>query len=507
MSACEIIGNTGAEERLTASTHKNESSSTSDMKPLELRWIDASLLMCLWGLVLVCSIISLGVAAPTVFLLIATILIVRNPSNGLLILLLIFYAPAITVGLPNIFTVTASLILVRTVLMNPALLAGLLLRPSRVLLWAGAFVLFLTIQTMFSDNIVLALTYYKKYLEGIVLLGILSISIRSSDDLRRVLSWWAIVAGLTTLVKAIHIYIGDDTVLYRTMETVFANDAFDLEHRIHIRHEGETGRRFLLPGEEPNYTSASLVFPFAMALAFYRSSQGGRKIFWTAIAGLTAVACVGTYSRSGFLAITLIGGLYLLRGNLAQAVVPLGLLGGVFITAVTLIPSLHKRIFGIGGAVQDGATGRFDLWKQAIDIWLESPVFGSGMSSFYDRYHGAVHNSYLQVLAETGLVGFLLYLMVIVAAVRIGRRLHSSVLQALGSRDIELSTMMQAGLIGFCFMISTVTYQDVKLFWLACGAFASLYLVSAETPKENEAIHLETPPEKSPSQRNIGCIP
>lgn len=481
MSACETIGNTGAEERLAASTHKNESSSTSDMKPLELSWIDVSLLMCLWGLVLVCSIISLGVAAPTVFLLIATILIVRNPSNGLLILLLIFYAPAITVGLPNIFTVTASLVLVRTVLMNPASLVGLLLRPSRVLLWAGVFVLFVTIQTMFSDNIMLALTYYKKYLEGIVLLGILSVSIRSSDDLRRVLSWWAIVAGLATLVKAIHIYMGDDTVLYRTMERMFANDAFDLEHRIHIRHGGETGRRFLLPGEEPNYTSASLAFPFAMALAFYRNSRGSSKIFWTVIAGLTAVACVGTYSRSGFLVIALIGGLYLLRGNLAQAVVPLGLLGGVFITAVTLIPSLHKRIFGIGGAVQEGATGRFDLWQQAIDMWLESPVFGSGMSSFYDRYHGAVHNSYLQVLAETGLVGFLLYLMVIVTAVRIGQRLHSDVPHVCDSREIELSAMTRAGLIGFCFMISTVTYQDVKLFWLALGMYAAMFTVSRHT--------------------------
>lgn len=479
---------------------------TERMDDSALEYTDTVLLMCLWGLVLVCSIISLDVAAPVGFLLIAAILIVRNPSNGLLVLILIFYTPAITVGLSNIFTVTASLVLARTVLMNPALLAGLLLRPSHVLLWAGVFVLFGTIQTMFSGNIMLALPYYKKYLEGIVLLGILSVSVRSPNDLRRVLSWWAIVAGLTTLVKTIHIYLGDGTVLYRTMETVFANDAFGLEHRIHIRHGGEIGRRFLLPGEEPNYTSASLVFPFAMALAFYRSSQGCSKIFWTMIAGLIAIACVGTYSRSGFLAIVLIGGLYLLRGNLAQAVVPLGLLGGVFITAVTLIPSLHKRIFGIGGAVQEGATGRFDLWEQAIDMWLESPVFGSGMSSFYDRYHGAVHNSYLQVLAETGLVGFLLYLMVIVTAVRIGRRLHSGVPQVFGSREIELSAMMRAGLMGFCFMISTVTYQDVKLFWLACGAFAALYLISAETPKENEALPFDTPRGETTSQRHIGCI-
>jgi len=439
--------------------------------------VDIVLLLILWGVVFASSIVPLGLLGQVTFLATSTVLTIRKPSNGLLILLLIFYTPAVTVGIPNIFTVVAALTLASTILLTPASIGRLLIKPGPVLLAASVFVLYGAVQTILSDNMTLALPYYKKYLEGIGLPTILFLTVQSRNDLGRVLIWWAVVAGLTTIVKVAHIYFGDNTVLYRTMEAMFLNDEFGLEHRIHIRHGGETGRRFLLPGEEPNYTSASLVFPLALALAFYSAGKAIAKLFWAGIACMTAIACVGTYSRSGFLATALVGGLYVLRGNAVKAIIPIGSMAAAFAVAVVSIPSLHKRIFGIGGAVNEGATGRFDLWRQAIDMWFDSPIFGNGMSAFYDRYHGAAHNTYLQVLAETGLLGFALYCTVIAVAIRIGRRLQKSEVFSSTAVDIQLSKSALSGLLGFCFMIATVTYQDVKLFWLALGVYAAMYLL------------------------------
>ena len=230
-----------------------------------------------------------------------------------------------------------------------------------------------------------------------------------------------------------------------------------------------------LPGEEPNYTSTSLVFPLAIALAFQGSAQKLSKILWAGISCMTAIACVGTYSRSGFLAALLVLGLHVVRGSLLKALVPVSVLSAIFSMAVLFIPSLHKRIFGIGDAVNEGATGRFYLWNKAFEMWLDSPIFGHGMSTFYDRYHSAVHNTYLQVLAETGLVGLGLYLGVILAAIRLrassGGTSHGS------SEYTHLRRGAFAGLAGFCFMIATVTYQDVKLFWLALAVFSSTHLL------------------------------
>lgn len=440
-------------------------------------WLDMAMLLVLWGLVFTCSVLSLGVVGPSAFLALTTILIFRNPSNGLLILLLIFYAPAVTVGVPNVFSVVVAMTLGLTVVLNPASLGSLLLRSSQVLFAAGAFVLFGAIQTVFSENMTLALPYYLKYVEGIVLLGILILTVKTPADLGRILVWWAIVAGLATIIKAIHIMLGDQTVLYRMMEARHIHDQFGLEDRINILHGGESGRRFVLPGEEPNYTSTGLVFPLALALAFHSASAGVRKLFWTVVACMTAIGCVGTYSRSGFLATTLVVGLYLLRGNLVKGIIPVGAFAGALAMAVMFIPALNKRIFGIGDAVNDGATGRFTLWKQALEMWLDSPIFGNGMSAFYDRYHVAVHNSYLQVLVETGVVGFVLFLAVIVVAIFAGRKLRKGAVVAGESNDRHLSRVALSGVIGFCFMIATVTYQDVKLFWLALGVYAAISLV------------------------------
>jgi O-antigen ligase len=60
--------------------------------------------------------------------------------------------------------------------------------------------------------------------------------------------------------------------------------------------------------------------------------------------------------------------------------------------------------------------GRLDLWQYAIQLFKQKPIFGNGLGSFSNLNslygQGSVneaHNMYLQLLAETGLVGSVLY--------------------------------------------------------------------------------------------------
>ena len=65
----------------------------------------------------------------------------------------------------------------------------------------------------------------------------------------------------------------------------------------------------------------------------------------------------------------------------------------------------------------DGS-GRFEYWKNAISIFRSSPVFGTGLNTYAriimrDPNHGAwryAHNCYLQMAAETGLLGLSCFL-------------------------------------------------------------------------------------------------
>ena len=50
------------------------------------------------------------------------------------------------------------------------------------------------------------------------------------------------------------------------------------------------------------------------------------------------------------------------------------------------------------------------LWASALKLWFRRPVLGNGYNSFSEFSHLSVHNSYLQVLCESGFVGFSFFL-------------------------------------------------------------------------------------------------
>jgi O-antigen ligase len=87
---------------------------------------------------------------------------------------------------------------------------------------------------------------------------------------------------------------------------------------------------------------------------------------------------------------------------------------------------LHSLFTKEGGG--GSAEERMVYWRIAWHLWLEQPIFGSGVGSFPVRFNGRdelnyPHNLILEVLLEFGLVGLLLLAAVVVAAARrISRR-------------------------------------------------------------------------------------
>lgn len=88
-----------------------------------------------------------------------------------------------------------------------------------------------------------------------------------------------------------------------------------------------------------------------------------------------------------------------------------------FIVAYINIPQLKQvidRFSFSSGDLNDLSSGRIEyFWVYAIDMFLDSPIFGKGWRAF--KYSGIgtlnandAHNIYIQLLAEVGLVGFVL---------------------------------------------------------------------------------------------------
>lgn len=61
---------------------------------------------------------------------------------------------------------------------------------------------------------------------------------------------------------------------------------------------------------------------------------------------------------------------------------------------------------------EDITTGRSALWKKAIALFKDNPILGIGVGNYIlvSGSYTDVHNTYLQVLCEQGIIGFVLYL-------------------------------------------------------------------------------------------------
>ena len=200
---------------------------------------------------------------------------------------------------------------------------------------------------------------------------------------------------------------------------------------------GELVARMVHLGGRKNPCDIAYVFCWAAPLAvscFVRS----RRIFEKMLASMTvmigAIVVVGSGSRAGFL-IFCIMMLISLSLHIRRRLLTNGFL--ILTVLLTIIFSMKQfsilelpfeRIVSVFSVdVLDlGSVSSMDVrlpsQMAAFRMWLANPIFGIGYSNFlYDYgglYRAAAHNTYLQLLAELGLVGFAVYVALLVSIYR-----------------------------------------------------------------------------------------
>lgn len=78
------------------------------------------------------------------------------------------------------------------------------------------------------------------------------------------------------------------------------------------------------------------------------------------------------------------------------------------------IPGLKRFVDGYTDYQlgEDVTSGRLYIWTYALNLFYQSPIMGIGVGTFADYYEGGIdaHNTYLTVLCEQGIVGFVFYI-------------------------------------------------------------------------------------------------
>ncbi len=150
-----------------------------------------------------------------------------------------------------------------------------------------------------------------------------------------------------------------------------------------------------------NYRILKLVFIFAMMISIFLTS----KRMNAAIGLLILVMYYLFYNPSksykhylsliAFLIVLGLGGNYLVTN--AALLVDSPLLGRIAAT-----------VMEFSGGQEISSSGRDYIWKQAMLHYNEHPMLGIGISNFKEIEGISVHNTYIQMLCEGGILGFTL---------------------------------------------------------------------------------------------------
>lgn len=171
---------------------------------------------------------------------------------------------------------------------------------------------------------------------------------------------------------------------------------------------GEGGRvRYVGIFNDPN--DLGLLFAATLPMAFLLSSRSGflGRLLWLFAASLLLYGIYLTNSRGAMLAILAVGGIYIWR---RRGMFTAGVLGVFGLVGMRLLSSRMQDL----DPDEASAMGRVDAWYEGMHMFFSNPLLGVGPGNFTDYNHLTAHNSFVLVLAETGFIGYTLWLAFVV---------------------------------------------------------------------------------------------
>jgi len=246
-----------------------------------------------------------------------------------------------------------------------------------------------------------------------------------------------------------------------------------------------------------NFLASELVVAIILG-AFMLTAAAGLRTRLLLLGMLTTcgIAFVRTGSREGVVALVLgfIVAIFLAGPHRSRIVAMIFIVSAVGVTYYAKLAPESLRVRVTSLSSQDSA-GRTDLWRVALRVGEHRPVTGTGLGNFAlasPRYaattynlSGAqyalgglvVHNMYIETFSELGVVGLVLFLGIIVAALAAAGR----GIRRLARGDPAISVIARgllAGTIGLLVAYAFSSGQYQKQPWILFGLLAATQIIS-----------------------------
>jgi O-antigen ligase len=256
----------------------------------------------------------------------------------------------------------------------------------------------------------------------------------------------------------------------------------------------------------------ALPFPIAYGWASWRAGRSRRSsplrpallaCAAFALAALILLAAIHSFSRMGFLS-ALFGLAILVIAAVPSKRWLLALPAAALVLFIYLPPNqLIERFADLSTTDKLASQDRLYVWRETLPMISSYPVAGCGLGTFesvfprFKRHAPLIvdnfaHNDYLQYLAELGIVGFSLGLLlltaVVVSALRTASR-HSSIF----GRALAVASIASLGALLFHSVADFNTYIPANAFacaWI-CAIAASANFSSRAPSAENAVLEVK----------------
>jgi O-antigen ligase len=254
---------------------------------------------------------------------------------------------------------------------------------------------------------------------------------------------------------------------------------------------GESGERISGGFDDPNELAAVLV-PSMILAGFAFLAYRGRPIRWAfaACVPFLGLALLDADSQGGLVALAAGAVVAVLFGGPAKRTI------GLAMAALFALGLINYALLSSPTALAEGVASRQDLWKVAVEVAEDHPFFGVGAGGFVqvepsytvesisivrvDLVSKAeqVHNTYLHVLTDYGIVGVALFGCVVALSLLHGV-LGARAFARAGRRELELLARgVVVATISMLTAYSFISAQYEKQLWLLIGFSAALSSVA-----------------------------
>lgn len=365
---------------------------------------DYFLLFAIFLWVALCSFFNLGLWAGVIYLLLLVVVSSSSAKASFSLLITLLFLSMASLNIPNGYIVATIIVFLFNIkcFFSPPNIKILI----NIFFVYAAFLTLRFLSLIVAKDLSLFFLYFSKECINFINIIIAAFLLKTKEDVKFIANWLGVLGVLVSILG--FFYFSFNEVAY--INHLFFISGWESDALMRGTDQTLVWMRWIPAGKEPNIWALALLLPYGYWLSYIKNKSSLLGIICLII---SLLGILGSYSRSSMLVAIIMFAITVFYSKPKKIIVffilSVLIIGGV----IYFFPDFVDRFMTIEDNISEsGGSGRFYLWGEALGIFSEHPFLGvgAGQARLYSMINHESHNLYLQMLCETGIVGFFLFL-------------------------------------------------------------------------------------------------